>query len=254
MESISQNDFLNHLCTFLPNRIPGKRGTKPISKYVLATELFKLFRTNCGWRNIKHSSTCRNYLNEMQRRGNFKKYFNSLVSGYTKYRLKKSIVDSSDIVSYNTNGLVRYSGKYHNYVIKFTLEVSSECVPVYARIDKGSESDSLILDKLLEDKAKLPYELFVDKGYEKYERRRQLKKRNCQIRMEMKNSVKNRKRGARFTFTHEHKKLRGTIEKVNAWIKAFNIITLSKIRIKSILSATFIFCLSYVTFNRLSKL
>ncbi len=254
MKNDTLNLFINHLCSFLPDRTPGKRGTKPIPKYVLAIELFKLFKTNCGWRNIEHSSTCRNYLNEMQRRGNFKKYFNSLVKGYTKYRPQKSIVDSSDIVSYDTNGLVAFNGKYHNYVIKFTLEITEDCLPIYARLDKGSGSDSLILDKYIEDKVKLPYELYLDKGYERYERRRELKECNCQVHMEMKQYVKSRKHGPKFSFTDDHKHTRGLIEKVNAWIKSFNALILSRIRIKSIVQAMFFFCLSYVTFNRLLKL
>ena len=138
--------------------------------------------------------------------------------------------------------------------MKLTIEVSSECVPVYGRLDKGSESDSVILDKMLEDKDKLPYELYADKGYEKYDRRRELKKRNCQVRIEMKKLDKNRKRGPRFIFTSEHKRMRGSIEKVMAWIKTFMIVRLSRIRIKSLISGMFFFCLSYTTFTRLKKL
>ncbi len=254
MNNNSEKQFICHLSSILPERIGGKRGTKPIEKDVLITELFKLFKTNCGWRNIKHSSVCRNYFMELQRRGSIKKYFNLLIKDYSKQRLDKSIVDSSDIVNYNTNGIVKYSGKYHNPCVKLTIEVSSECVPVYGRLDKGSESDSVILDKMLEDKDKLPYELYADKGYEKYDRRRELKKRNCQVRIEMKKLDKNRKRGPRFIFTSEHKRMRGSIEKVMAWIKTFMIVRLSRIRIKSLISGMFFFCLSYTTFTRLKKL
>ena len=61
---------------------------------------------------------------------------------------------------------------------------------------------------------RLPYELFLDKGYKNYMLRRILKLHNCQVRMEMKKG-KNRKRGPRFKFTKEHKRIRSVIEKVS---------------------------------------
>jgi len=71
--------FEKDICSFLPDRIGGKRGSDPLPKERLVAELFKLYRTNCGWRGIWHSSTVRNYVCEMQKRGNFSKYFNSLI-------------------------------------------------------------------------------------------------------------------------------------------------------------------------------
>jgi ssDNA-specific exonuclease RecJ len=108
MQNNTRDDFICHLCSFLPDRKAGKRGTKPIPKELLVRELYKLFRTNCGWRNIKYSSTCRNYLKEVQRRGKFKNFFTFLTEEQKKFRVKKNITDSSDIVSYQTNGLVKY--------------------------------------------------------------------------------------------------------------------------------------------------
>jgi hypothetical protein len=238
----------------LPDRKPGKRGTKPIPKELLVRELFRLFRLNCGWRNIKHPSTCRNYLKQMQRRCKFKNFCNFLTKEQRKYRLNKSTVDTSDIVSYRTNGLVKYSGKYHNPCMKFSIEISEEGIPIYGSIETGTVSDTKILDKMLSKGNKLPYEMFLDKGFEEYERRRNLKSQNCQVRMEMKKCDNNRKRGPRFTFTQEHKHERGLIEKVVGWIKAFMIMRLNRLRIKSLISAMFYFCLSYVTFMRLEKL
>ena len=102
-------------------------------------DLFKFFKTNCGCRNIKHSTVCRHYFKELQRRGSIKKYFNLLIKDCTKQRPDKSMIDSSDIVSYNTNRLVKYSCKYHNSCVKFSIEVSSDCVPVYGIVDKGNK-------------------------------------------------------------------------------------------------------------------
>jgi len=73
-----------------------------------------------------------------------------------------------------------------------TIEVTKGHVPVSFRLDCGNTSDSKILDKLLSTNKKLPYELYLDKGYERYHRRRELKKKNCQVRMEMK-KAKSRK-------------------------------------------------------------
>ncbi len=118
-------------------------------------------------------------------------------------------------------------------------------------IDKGSSHDSKILDKILHKKTlKLPYELFLDKGYEKYERRRKLKKRNCQLRIEMKKQAKNKKRGPRFLFTREHKKIRSGVEKFFAYLKSFNVFkfcrfhTLKALKMH-ILAVLFIFTLSH---------
>jgi hypothetical protein len=241
--------FINHLSDFLPDRKKSKTGPHPIDKNILTTELFKLFKTNCGWRNIKHPSTCRNYLKELQRRGEFKNFFNLLTHEYKKFRQKKTIVDSSDIESYKTNNLVKYSGKYHNYCLKMTVEFTPNYVPIDFRLDKGTESDSHILDKMLDNKEKLPYELLMDMGYERYSRRRYLKRLNCQVRIEMKKSAKNRKRGRRYWFSDKLKKERGGIEKVFAWLKSFMMLRLNRLRIKSLIQAMLIFCLSFIAFR-----
>ena len=80
--------------------------------------------------------------------------------------------------------------------------------------------------------------MFLDKGYEKYERRRELKKQNCQVRMEMKKG-KNKKRGPRFKFTQEHKRMRGEVEKIYGWLKAFMGLKLNRLKKKSLIMAKF---------------
>ena len=242
--------FISHLSNYLPDRRPGKRGTKPIPKEILLEQLFLKFRKGLGWRDIKYSSTARNYLKEIQRRGEFKSFFNYLIQEFKKYRPSETIVDSSDLVSYQTNGLIKYSGKYHNYCIKITVEVTKNCLPINFSLNPGSMSDSLILDKMLERSVKLPYELYLDKGYERYDRRRELKRQNCQVRMEMKKD-KNRKRGPCFTFNKNHKDMRGSIEKIYGWLKSFGGLVLNKLRIKSNIMAMFIIALSYYAFRRL---
>ena len=59
--------------------------------------------------------------------------------------------------------------------MKLTTATDVDNMTVIFLLDEGSLSDSKILDKLLKKQGKLPYELFLDKGYENYERRRALK-------------------------------------------------------------------------------
>lgn len=239
--------YINALGEYLPERKTKQIGRPKVPARVILYELIKLFKYNYGWRNIKHKTVCYQYLKELQRRGEFKNFFKLLTKELNSKRLSKTIIDSSDIVSYKTNGLVKYSGKYHNYCIKVSLEITPEYIPISFSIDPGSKSDSLILDKMLTGKEKLPYELYLDKGYERYDRRRELKKQNCQVRMESKKYVKSRKRGPRFKFTDEQKKQRGEIEKVFSWLKSFMILRLNRLRSKSIFAACFIVCLSAYT-------
>lgn len=246
--------FLNHLCEFLPERKAGKRGPKPIDSMTILIELRKLFKTSCGWREIEHQTTCRRYLYEIQRRGLLKKFHKFITGDLTIRRLRKVIIDSTDRVSYKTCNLVTYSGKYHNYCMKITLAVTEDCVPIYYSVDGGSTPDSEVLDKMLTEIKNLPYELFLDKGYERYERRRTLKKKNCQVRMEMKNCKSNRKLGPRFSFTNRDKRTRGLIEKVMSWLKSYSAIDFNKFRKRSVISASFLFSLSAITFNRLLNL
>jgi len=72
--------------------------------------------------------------------------------------------------------------------------------------------------------------------------------------MEMRKSDKNRKRGPKFIFTKEHKKQRGEIEKIYSWLKSFTEIKFNRLRKKSLITAKFIFCLSYIAFMQLRKL
>lgn len=253
MFNSTEKAYINHLCEFLPDRKPGKRGPIPISKEVIVKQLFKKFRQGLRWQDIDHTTVCHNYLDELQRRGEFKNFFNYLTKDFKKFRQAKSLIDSSDLESYRTNGLVAYSGKYHNYCMKMTVEITPEYIPINFSLDKGTDPDSLILDKMLQEGLKLPYELFLDKGYEKYDRRRELKNMNCQVRMEMKKG-KNRKRGPRFLFTEEHKRMRGEVEKIYSWLKTFIGLKLNRLKKKSLIMAEFIICLSYIVFMRLQKL
>ena len=75
MPNHTEYQFICHMADYLPDRQASKRGPKPIPKKILITELYKLFKTNCVWRNIRHSSTCRNHPYELQRRGEFKHFF-----------------------------------------------------------------------------------------------------------------------------------------------------------------------------------
>ena len=250
----TEKEYINHLVEFLPERRAGKRGPKPVGKGTLVTQLYKKFKHGLRWRDLEHATVCHNYFSELQRRGEFKNYLNFQTKKFKKVRQAKTIVDSSDMESYKTNNLVAYSGKYHNDCIKMTIEITPEYIPINFCLSKGTEPDSKVIDEMLIHNQKLPYELFLDKGYEKYERRRDLKKQNCQVRLEMKKIDKSRKKGPRFVFTQEHRKLRGEIEKVYSWLKSFVEIKFNRLKKKSLIMAKFIFCLSYIAFTQLKKL
>ena len=203
------------------------------------------------WAKLKHKSVCFEYLAEMQRRGEFQKFFKKLTESLQGKRLPKIIVDSSDMESHRGNGWVAYSGKYHNYCIKMSVEMTPEYVPVSWHLGKGTKSDSRVLDEMLAKRDKLPKELYLDKGYENYLRRRSLKQKNCQVRMEMKKYTKSRKRGPKFKFTEQQKKQRGEIEKMFSWLKSFAAIRYNRLKLKSLITAKFIICLSYIAFSHL---
>lgn len=214
-------EFIHQISKLFPERRSGKRGPKPISKNIILTELFKLIKHGLGWRNISHSTVCRNYLLEVQRRGKIKNIFQFLTKEFTKYRPKKTIIDTAELESYDFILQVSYSGKSHNYSTKLLLEITDNYIPIGFVFQKGSYSDSKLLDNYLLNKEKLPYNLFLDMGFEKYERRRQLKQKGCQVYMEQKIKENSRKRGPRFTFTDEHRKERSKVERFFAWIQSF---------------------------------
>ena len=247
----TERSYVSHLCEFLPNRTPGKRGPRPIHKEDLIYQLFEKIKYNLRWEDLENSTVCHNYFQEIQRRGIFKKIFNNITSDYQKQRLQKTVVDSSDIESHRVNSRVRYSGKYHKYCLKMTVETTEEWIPVDFELSPGSMSDSRILEEMLSERGKvLPYELYLDKGYEKYSRRRELKRQNCQVRMEMKRG-NNKKRGPKFKFAEEHQRIRCGIEKIFSWIKSFNGLRYNRLKKWSLIMASFIFVLCYIVFIRL---
>lgn len=243
--------FINELESFLPSRKKSNRGRPPVPVRSILYELFKLVKTNCGWRNIKHKTVCYNYYKEIQRRGLLQKFLNVQTIPLKKIRQPETIIDSSDVPSFKVKPEVKYSGKYHNNCYKMTVEVTIDLVPMWWSIDKGTASDSKILDKRLRTVKKLPYELYLDKGYERYERRRDLQQKNCQVRMEMKKG-KNRKKGKRFQFTEEQKQKRYSIEKIFGWLKSFMVLRLNRMRRKANLVAAFLLALNYYTYCRLN--
>ena len=141
--------YINLLCEFLPHRQRGCRGPKPISKYVLITELFKLCRCGLNWRRIEHSTTVRRYMESCQRRGLYKKFFNNLNINFKKFRPKKSIIDSTEVESFNFRKEVSYSGKSHKYAAKITVEINDAYIPLSIQFAKGSSSESKEFDKVL---------------------------------------------------------------------------------------------------------
>ena len=197
-------EIIQKIIKQLPKRRKGKRGPEPIQKEVLVQALLFWLKTGYCWSMVPHSATVRRYFFELQRRG----MISNLLFKHNKIKKKPkyAVIDSTNVNTYKNNPLSKYSGKYHNYCIKLSLGIKEDGKIYSISMDKGSTNDSKILDKILSLNPKLPYELYLDKGYENYNRRRKLKKNNCQVRMEQRNYAKNKKRGPRFLFNTSHKK------------------------------------------------
>jgi hypothetical protein len=217
----THKEFINQISIFFPERRKGKRGPDPIPKEVLLNEIFMLINKGLGWRDIRHPTVCRNYLEEVQRRGIIKNMFHFLSKEFTKFRVKESIIDTTELESYDFINEVSYSGKSHNNSTKLLLEITPEYIPIGFIFSKGSYPDSKLLDKYLSQKEKLPYKLNMDKGFENYARRRSLKRLGCQVYIEQKNIKNNRKRGPRFSYSKENKRERTKVERFFAWIQHF---------------------------------
>lgn len=245
-----EKEFICLLSSQLPTRRGGKRGPRPIPKEVLIAEIFKKFRLGLPWDRVEHERTCRDYWVEIQRRAALKKVFKRLLKKSLKKKPKKTIIDSTDIESYRGHRFVLYSGKYHNNCIKITVQLTDTYLPLLVRVDPGSMHDSKILNKMIVDSdILLSSELFLDKGYELYPRRRELKRRNVQVRMEMKSGV-NKKRGPRFRFTKEDKCERLKIERWFFWLKSFREVKYCRVRnIAGVRAMLYLAC-SYYAFLR----
>jgi len=222
------------LCTVLPERRRGKRGPAPLPKKALVRALFWWLRTGCAWRYVEHSASVRRYFFELQRRGILLKNLKSIIS--LKYRPHIAIADTTNINTWINAPLSSYSGKYHNYCTKLLLFITNDSSICHFSLYAGSLHDSKIFDKYISQTQKLPYELFLDKGFESYPRRRFLKSRNCQVRMQQRHYTNNKKRGPRFLFSHAHKKTRVQVESHFAYLKAFHLFRYFRFRKRSTLN------------------
>lgn len=216
------------LAAYLPDRKIQRRGPAPIKKEALVLGLLFWLRTGCPWRDVPHAATVRRYFRELHRRGYLSSLLRSML--YVQHRPDQAIIDATNIDTWKGAPRSQYSGKYHNYCIKLTLSVTPEKHLLDYSIDNGSVHDSKILDNMLSKCEMLPYELFLDKGYESYMRRRQLQKDNCQVRMEQKHYTNNRKRGPRFRFSKSHSVTRLNIERFFAHLKNFNLFRFFRFR------------------------
>jgi hypothetical protein len=246
----TQIEFINQISKLFPDRRSGKRGPKPIGKNIILTELFKLIKHGLGWRNISHSTVCRNYLLEIQRRGKIKNIFQFLVKEFTKFKPKKTIIDSTELESYDFILQVSYSGKSHNYSTKLLLEITEDYIPIGFIFSKGSFPDSRLFDNYLLQKENLPYKMILDMGFERYDRRRELKQKGCQIYMEQKIKKNNRKRGPRFTYTKEHKRERTKVERFFAWMQSFKKVRFRQEKSSALFHAFVLISLLFYTWKR----
>lgn len=224
----NQESFINQILPLFPQRRRGKRGPHPISKKVIVTEIFKLIKFGLGWRNISHSTVCRNYIKECQRRGTITNVFHFLTKELRRYRSKVSIIDSTFIKSSRHHKQSSYARKFRNFCTKLTVEINPDYIPLSFRFSTGHVNDKKDLDIMLRDRKKLPYEILLDGGYDSYQRRRLLRQRGCQARIEWIIHGTNRKKGRGFTFTKEHRRERKKVERYFSWLKSFRRVRVRK--------------------------
>jgi len=238
--------LVQKLTSLLPDRRQHKKGRPQIPKETLVRGFLLRLQTGCQWRFIQHERSVRRYFHELQRRGIF---FNLLLEQiFTENRPPQAIIDATNINTWRGAPYAQYSGKYHNYCIKLTISITPQKELLDFSLDPGAKHDSKILDDMVCKCDKLPYELFLDKGYESYLRRRKLKTHNCQVRMEQKYYDKNRKRGPRFRFTDAHKQTRTKVEHAFGYMKRFLLLRYLRVRKISTLNMT-ILCALILSFH-----
>lgn len=242
--------YLHHLCTFLPDRRAGKRGPKPIPKELVIQEYFKLVRFGPGWRQIQYATSVRRYIMECQRRGLFKKYLLHLVQDEVRYRQKVAIVDACDLEGWRVSRETTYSYKNHDTTTKLSLEITPNYIPIFFTFTGGKHHDIPEWKKIIEKQAKLPYQVYLDKGYASYKLRRALRKKNCQVKIKPKDFKQNRKRGPHFQWSEEDAKMRPRIESVFAWIQSFKKVHFRYERSDMLFHAFVITSLSYYALRR----
>ena len=215
------DDEVKRLANILPDRKEHKVGRNMIPKETLIEGILMWLFTGCNWEHIPHDRTVRRYFDELQRQGYFLKYLNEHLDRDT--RPFQAVMDATYIRCWKNVPYAQYSGKYHNYCIKLTLSITPEQGTLDFSIDPGAKHDSKILDDILSRTEYLPYHLYLDKGYESYERRRWLRQQNCQVHMEQKNYTKNRKRGPCFKCTETDRSIRSTVERFFSFLKKFHL-------------------------------
>ncbi len=215
----------------LPERQNKKAGRNKIPTEILIEGILMRICFGMQWRYIPHHQTVRRYCEELYRRGTLFQLLNEVTP--IEKRPQTSIIDATNINCWNANSLAQYSGKYHNYCVKLTVSVDENGKLQDFSIDPGAKHDSKILDDMLSESEYLPYDMYLDKGYESYERRRWLQSRNCQVHMEQKNYSKNRKRGPHFQFTDADRSIRSRVERFFSIFKQFNFFRFASVRKRS---------------------
>jgi len=222
------SNLAQKLADRLPDRQNKKAGRNKIPKETLIDGILMRLCFGMPWRYIPHHQTVRRYFEELYRRGTLFKLLQEVTD--VEKRPEISIIDATNINCWNANPLSQYSGKYHNYCVKLTVSVDENGNLQDFSIDLGAKHDSKILDDMLSRSEYLPYHLYLDKGYELYDRRRYLRNFNCQVHMEQKNYAKSRKLGPPFTFTHADRAVRSGVERFFSVFKQFNFFRFARTR------------------------
>lgn len=179
-----------------------------------------------------------------------KKYLEHIVQEELKYRSKEAIVDACEFESWDVSKEVAYSGKQKMITDKFSLEITPDYIPIFFRFAHGYHHDIEEWKQMILKQAKLPYKVYLDKGYESYKLRRDLRKHNTQVKIEPKDFTTNHKRGPHFQWSEEDHNKRCMIERFFAWMQSFHKVKWRMERIDSMFHAFVITSLAYYALKR----
>ena len=125
-----------------------------------------------------------------------------------RFRPKEAIVDGSGLESRAVSKETAYSGKNHDVCTKLLLEVTPDYLPLHFQFGRGNEHDIEEWKRYVKRGGKLPYKVWQEKGYESGKLRKELRKLNCQVKIEPKKYTKSHKRGPAYKWTKEDGNMR----------------------------------------------
>jgi len=167
-----------------------------------------------------------------------------------QYRQKEAIVDACEFDSWDVSKEVAWSGKQKGFTDKLTLEITPNYIPIFFRFAHGCPHDISEWKEVIKEQHKLPYKVYLDKGYESYELRRDLRKKNCQVKIKPKNFKHNHKLGPHFQWSEKDHCTRCMIERFFSWMQSFWKVRIRRERLDALFHAFTITSIAYYARKR----